>query len=70
MPEALQDLLASCLAGNADERPHDFGEVTEKLVEIWRGAFGEDYPRPESKAAGDTAESLNNRALTSPWRST
>ncbi len=64
MPDALQDLLASCLAGNADERPHDFGEVTEKLVEIWRGAFGEDYPRPESKAAGDTAESLNNRALT------
>ena len=63
MPEHLKDLLAKCLRGNAEERPHDFASVEAALKEIYREVIGSDYPREESEAAADTADSLNNRAL-------
>ena len=63
MPEALKELLAQCLASEPDDRPHDFAEVEAKLHEIYRAEAGSDYPRPAPKAAADTADSLNNRAL-------
>ena len=63
IPERLQDLLARCMEMDADNRPHDFGIVETELKEIWRDSFGEDYFRPEPEAAPDTADSLNNRAL-------
>ena len=63
MPEALKALLAQCLAPEPDDRPHDFAYVEVKLHEIYKAETGSDYPRPEPKAAADTADSLNNRAL-------
>ncbi|MCR5296230.1 MAG: protein kinase [Clostridiales bacterium] len=64
IPQKLQGLLAKCMALEEDDRPHDFGIVEDELKIIWRESFGEDYPRPEPEAAPDTADSLNNRALT------
>ncbi len=63
MPEALKELLAQCLEGEPENRPHDFAEVESKLHGIYQAETGSGYPRPESKAAADTADSLNNRAL-------
>ena len=63
IPEGLQDLLGQCMEANADDRPHDFAAVLEQLKSIYREIAGEDYPRPEPEAAADTADSLNNTAL-------
>ena len=63
MPKELQELLVRCLQKDPDDRPRDFGEVEERLQIIYKTETGADYPRPEPKAAADTADSLNNRAL-------
>lgn len=63
VPKALQELLAYCLEQEPDARPHDFDEVEAKLHEIYKAEIGVDYPRPDPKAAADTPDSLNNRAL-------
>ncbi|MFZ5975767.1 MAG: protein kinase domain-containing protein [Bacillota bacterium] len=61
--QKMQELLRKCLNAKETERPHDFAEIEKRLLEIYRGETGKDYPRPVSKAAADTADSLNNRAL-------
>ena len=63
MPEALKNLLAQCLNAEPENRPHDFAETEAKLHEIYKAETGTAYPRPAPKAAADTADSLNNRAL-------
>ena len=63
MPDALKDLLAQCLESDPLNRPHDFGEIEAALQEIYTTQTGSGYPRPKPKAAADTADSLNNRAL-------
>ncbi|MBR3873662.1 MAG: protein kinase [Clostridia bacterium] len=63
MPQKLKELLAKCLASEPENRPHDFGIVEETLQGIYRESFGRNYARPASSAAADSAESLNNRAL-------
>ncbi|MDR1049854.1 MAG: protein kinase [Deltaproteobacteria bacterium] len=63
IPEAMRELLTRCLASEADDRPHDFGVVEEKLLEIFAAETGGPYSRPPSVPARDTASSLNNRAL-------
>ena len=63
MPDALKELLAQCMDAEPENRPHDFGLVEAKLHEIYNAEMGEPYPRPAPKAAADTADSLNNRAL-------
>ena len=63
MPEALKALLAQCLESEPESRPHDFAEIEGKLHEIYQAETGTAYPRPAPKAAADTADSLNNRAL-------
>jgi tetratricopeptide (TPR) repeat protein len=59
----MQELLKRCLNAEEAQRPHDFTEVEKRLLEIYREETEEEYPRPVSKAAADTADSLNNRAL-------
>lgn len=61
--QKMQELLRKCLNAKETERPHDFTEIDKRLLEIYREETGEEYPRPVSKAAADTADSLNNRAL-------
>ena len=63
MPAAMQDLLRWCFKANEAERPHDFEIVEAELLKIYRAETGSMYPRPASKAASHTADSLNNRAL-------
>jgi len=63
IPEAMKDLLRWCFRANEADRPHDFGIVEAELIKIYLTETGRAYPRPESKAASLTADSLNNRAL-------
>lgn len=63
IPQKMQDLLKACLNAKEIERPHDFAEIEKRLLVIYREETQEEYPRPVSKAAADTADSLNNRAL-------
>ncbi|HOG01929.1 MAG TPA: serine/threonine-protein kinase [Clostridia bacterium] len=63
MSEALKELLEKCLAAEPENRPHDFTEIEARLHEIYKAEMGIDYPRRTPKAAADTADSLNNRAL-------
>jgi WD40 repeat protein len=63
LPEAMKELLRRCFKENEAERPHDFKEIETKLLEIYRAETGAAYSRTEPKAAADTADSLNNKAL-------
>jgi serine/threonine protein kinase len=63
MPRRLKDLLWSCLDPLPKRRPKDFQAIDADLSLIYREAVGEEYPREISQAAADTADTLNNRAL-------
>ena len=63
LPGGLKELLTACMNAEPDDRPKDFDEIESALLEIYSNSFGKKYPRPLPKAASDTAESLNNRAL-------
>lgn len=55
----MEELIDCCLAKEID----DFLRVEEYLNEEYLDLHGKAYPQSASKAAPDTAESLNNRAL-------
>ena len=59
VPMPVQMLLVRCIA----EHVNSFTEVTMELEKAYRAVVGSAYPRPLPQAASDTAESLNNRAL-------
>ena len=63
LPEGLRGLLYRCFEADADKRPGDLAEIEATLREIYKSKTDGEYPRPEPKAAADTADSLNNRAL-------
>ena len=63
IPDPLRKLLLSCLSERAEDRPHDFGIVIEKLCEIYKWQTSEKYSRPQYIDVTESAESLNNRAL-------
>jgi len=63
IPSSLKDLLEHCLESEPENRPYDFTEIEARLFEIYRTETGCTYPRPAPEAAPDTADSLNNRAL-------
>jgi WD40 repeat protein len=63
IPEAMKDLLRHCFKEDEAERPHDFKEIETVLLQIYHDSTGKAYPRPEPKAAANTADSLNNKAL-------
>ena len=59
IPEKLQALLHSCLTDSAN----DFISIGNALMDEYKKANGNEYPRPSSEAVADTAGTLNNRAL-------
>ena len=59
VPDAFAGLLRSCLR----DKPDCFSDILTRLLQIYSVAVGSDYPRPDSDAAADTVDSLNNRAL-------
>ncbi len=63
MPEQMKELLAVCLESEPENRLRDFGVVLELLAVIYTAVTGSNYPRPESNAAKNTADYLNNKAL-------
>jgi WD40 repeat protein len=63
MPEAVADLLRRCFQQNPNDRPRTLRECAAKLIEIYQAEIGKSYPRAEPKGVGDTADALNNRAL-------
>ena len=63
IPEPVKDLLERCLAPEPENRPHHFGLIIAELRAIYQLETGSSYPREASQAAPDTADSLNNRAL-------
>ena len=63
IPEEMKTLLKACLNADQAERPHDFAAIEKALCEIYENEIGSIYIRPVPKAAADTADSLNNRAL-------
>ena len=63
IPESMKSLLKECMNADEAKRPHDFAKVEARLLEIYRSETGRAYSRISPKAAADTADSLNNRAL-------
>jgi WD40 repeat protein/tetratricopeptide (TPR) repeat protein len=63
MPAGVAALLRRCFEFDPGARPRTLEECASALIEAYRSATGEPYPRPAPKAAGDTADALNNRAL-------
>ena len=63
MPEAMVELLRQCFQRDPEDRPEDMKEIITKLMESYQRATGEEYARPEPKAADLLADGLNNRAV-------
>lgn len=63
VPIGLADLLARCFQHNEADRPHDFSDVEMELLVIYEMTFGREYHRSYLEAVDDTADLLNNRAL-------
>lgn len=63
MPVPVAQLLQRCFQENPDDRPHTLREVADELRDSYRHLTGEAHPRPHPGAGRDTADSLNNRAV-------
>jgi WD40 repeat protein len=63
MPKAVADLLRQCFQQNPDDRPRTMRECASSVCEIYQAETGKAYPRAEPKVVSDTADALNNRAL-------
>ena len=63
MPESMKDLLRHCFLENEADRPHDFAVIETELLKIYHNEIGYAYPRQKPKVASDTADSLNNKAV-------
>jgi WD40 repeat protein len=63
MPESVAQLLQCCFRSNPIERPHNILDVAKELQEIYEQVTGEAYLRTEPKTGKDTADTLNNRAV-------
>lgn len=63
MPPLVADLLKRCFLEDPDARPRSLWEAATVLYTAYEAATGHAYPRPEPQAGKDTADSLNNRAV-------
>ena len=63
IPDSLRDLLAKCLDNELKNRPRDFASVIKELKAIYREVTARTYPRPAARVSGESADNLNNRAL-------
>ncbi|WP_416668422.1 protein kinase domain-containing protein [Egbenema bharatensis] len=63
MPEPIAQLLRRCFQVNPDARPHTLNDVATELQQIYQELIGETYPRQAPAITGETADSLNNRAV-------
>lgn len=63
LPIGLADLLERCFRNNEAERPHDFADIEMELLVLYELTFGCEYPRTYLEAVEETADFLNNHAL-------
>ncbi|MDR1111405.1 MAG: protein kinase [Deltaproteobacteria bacterium] len=63
MPGGVRELLRLCLSASPEARPHDFGDIEARLLGVFQTGTGGPYFREAQGASADTADSLNNRAL-------
>lgn len=63
VPEKVRNLLRRCFHKDEGKRPHDFAVIDTALTAIYQEEMNRAYHRIIPKAAADTADSLNNRAL-------
>ena len=63
MPDKLCTLLEKCLENEAKNRPRDFASVIKELKAVYKDVTGRVYPRPAAKVSSESADKLNNRAL-------
>ncbi len=63
MPEGVAQLLSRCFAENAGDRPHTMLEAAERLEVAYRETCGKMFPRRWLIGADESADVLNNRAL-------
>lgn len=59
VPDPVRKVLTDCISGTVNS----FQAVEKRLADAYKAVTGHAYPRPAPKAAPDTADSLNNRAL-------
>ncbi len=63
IPPPVLDLLRDCFQESADQRPHDMAVVAGRLREIHQRLLGKPHLRLVPERGRNTADSLNNRAL-------
>lgn len=63
MPGGLAELFEQCFEEKPENRPANLLDVVERIKEIYAKECGADYPRATPRRAGNTAESLNNGAV-------
>lgn len=59
----MQALLQQCFTVDEAGRPHDFAEIEQRVTAIYASETGEAYERLSPKITGQTADFLNNKAL-------
>lgn len=63
MPEGVAELLRVCFQKNPGDRPRTLHDCATVLCKQYQSATGQPYPRAEPMTISDTADALNNRAL-------
>ncbi len=63
MPTKLVDLLRECFQHEPEKRPTDMVQIVERLKLIYKDVTGLEYKRLAPEVSRETADNLNNRAL-------
>ena len=63
MPPGLVSILRQCFKYDPAERPPHMAGISDRLKQIYHEVVGSDYSRTLPPAGRDTADSLNNRAV-------
>jgi WD40 repeat protein len=63
IPDEVKKLLRNCFRMGDKKQLMNFAEIETCLSEIYLSMTGDFYPRPKARAVVDTADILNNRAL-------
>ncbi|MDR2384260.1 MAG: protein kinase, partial [Tannerella sp.] len=63
VPDTMKQLLKRCFEVKTEKRPANFAEIEALLCEIYQTETGTFYARPNIGITADTADILNNKAL-------
>ncbi len=63
MPSAVAHLLRRCFQSNPADRPRTLEDCAKALCAMYEAEIGKPYRRAMPRGASDTADALNNRAL-------